>query len=262
MARVAGNQPDRPTGPIPPGVGGLAPPDRRGVVLPVARMAGSLLAALRRGPETPRAGRVRRDRPPGILPLVVRQRGESRSAGSACSPSRCTTGARSTGRSVPIPELTLAAGLEHVRRTPRDWDILELRWQGAPAPTRCKPQRAMLAAGFQALSDRVGSARRWSIWTARGSRTGRRARARGCGDFATPSASSPSKARFPTCVTARWASRTTTARPAGICTTPARKLPGEAGRARPPTARRCRTRRCAAFSARCIKPPPRPAPST
>jgi CelD/BcsL family acetyltransferase involved in cellulose biosynthesis len=50
----------------------------------------------------------------------------------------------------PDPELTLTAGLKHIRRTPRDWDILELRWQGAIGTDPAQTQRAMLAAGFQA----------------------------------------------------------------------------------------------------------------
>lgn len=48
-------------------------------------------------------------------------------------------------------ETTLQAGLRHIRKTPRDWDILELRWQGAPDTDPEVAQRAMLAAGFQAI---------------------------------------------------------------------------------------------------------------
>lgn len=50
----------------------------------------------------------------------------------------------------PEPELTLVAGLEHVRRTPRDWEILELRWQGAFGADVDQARRAMTAVGFQA----------------------------------------------------------------------------------------------------------------
>ncbi len=51
----------------------------------------------------------------------------------------------------PTPERTLEAGLLHVRKIRRDWDILELRWQGAPGTDPEMAQRAMLAAGFQSF---------------------------------------------------------------------------------------------------------------
>jgi hypothetical protein len=50
----------------------------------------------------------------------------------------------------PNPELTLVAGLDHIRRTPRDWDLLELRWQGAVGADAEVARRAMAAVGFQA----------------------------------------------------------------------------------------------------------------
>ncbi len=50
----------------------------------------------------------------------------------------------------PSPELTFAAGLEHIRRTPRDWDVLDLRWQGAVGTDAEVARRAMAAVGFQA----------------------------------------------------------------------------------------------------------------
>jgi len=49
----------------------------------------------------------------------------------------------------PQPEATLAAGLAHVRRTPRDWDVLELRWIDAGGPGTGQAEQAMRAAGFQ-----------------------------------------------------------------------------------------------------------------
>ena len=48
------------------------------------------------------------------------------------------------------PGFTLAAGLDHIRRTRRDWDILELRWQGAAGTDATLAQRALITAGFQA----------------------------------------------------------------------------------------------------------------
>lgn len=49
----------------------------------------------------------------------------------------------------PDPGLALTAALEHVRKTPRDWDVLELRWQGAPGTEPQNTQQAMRTAGFQ-----------------------------------------------------------------------------------------------------------------
>lgn len=48
----------------------------------------------------------------------------------------------------PDAELTLAAALEHVRGTPRDWDILELGWQGAVGTNPEQTRHAMASAGF------------------------------------------------------------------------------------------------------------------
>ena len=50
----------------------------------------------------------------------------------------------------PQPDATLAAGLAHVRRTPRDWDILELRWIDPGGPDSRRTEQAMRAAGFHA----------------------------------------------------------------------------------------------------------------
>ncbi|MFZ1934087.1 MAG: GNAT family N-acetyltransferase [Thermoguttaceae bacterium] len=97
------------------------------------------------------------DRPRGILPLVV-ERGRSK-----VGPVRTLTfplheWGSFYGPIGPEPEQTLTAGLEHIRRTPRDWDILELRWQGAAGTDPDQNRRAMLAAGFQSyptLSNRA-----------------------------------------------------------------------------------------------------------
>ena len=118
------------------------------------------------------------DRPAGILPLVVL------SEKSKVGRLRVLTfplheWGSFYGPVGPDPELILTAGLEHIRRTPRDWDVLELRWQGAvgtdpsqtqnpgkgdspifvdhgfaavPAKIGTVPQRAMLAAGFQSYA--------------------------------------------------------------------------------------------------------------
>ena len=48
-------------------------------------------------------------------------------------------------------EELLAAGMQHVLRSPRDWDIVELRWAGAPGTDPETTGRAMREAGMQAL---------------------------------------------------------------------------------------------------------------
>ena len=50
----------------------------------------------------------------------------------------------------PQPEATLAAALAHLRRTHRDWDVLELRWIPPAASDLQQTERAMREAGFQA----------------------------------------------------------------------------------------------------------------
>ncbi len=50
------------------------------------------------------------------------------------------------------PAAALKTALEHVRRTARDWDIIELRWLGAPGTDWRQSQNAMQAAGFQAYA--------------------------------------------------------------------------------------------------------------
>jgi CelD/BcsL family acetyltransferase involved in cellulose biosynthesis len=48
----------------------------------------------------------------------------------------------------PDTDLILAAACDHIHRTPRDWDIFELRWQGAIGTDPRQAERAMLHAGF------------------------------------------------------------------------------------------------------------------
>lgn len=89
------------------------------------------------------------DQPIGILPLVVRQ--EATRVGRL----RVLTfplhdWGSFYGPIGPAPLQTLAAGLDHVRRWRRDWDILELRWLGAPGTDPSHTQAVMRAAGFQA----------------------------------------------------------------------------------------------------------------
>lgn len=85
----------------------------------------------------------------GIVPLVVRR--ESTRAGQI----RVLTyplhdWGSFYGPIGPEPLDTLTAALEHIRRTRRDWDLIELRWIDAGSPAAIETQRAMQAAGLQA----------------------------------------------------------------------------------------------------------------
>jgi CelD/BcsL family acetyltransferase involved in cellulose biosynthesis len=54
----------------------------------------------------------------------------------------------------PDPAATLAAGLDHIRRTPRDWHFIELAWVDGLADDG-RTKRALDGAGFHAICDRV-----------------------------------------------------------------------------------------------------------
>lgn len=87
------------------------------------------------------------DRPTGILPLVVRN--ESTRVGQLRVLTFPLHGWGSFyGPIGPDAHSTLVAGLEHIRHTHREWDILELRWQGAIGTDPMQTERAMLAAGY------------------------------------------------------------------------------------------------------------------
>lgn len=68
----------------------------------------------------------------------------------------------------PDPAGTLRAGLEHVRRSRRDWDFVELRWCGAPGTKLRDTASAMRAAGMQAhaaLWERTAVVDTQGAWT-------------------------------------------------------------------------------------------------
>ena len=128
------------------------------------------------------------DRPAGILPLVVR-RENRRSVRSACSPFPCTIGAPSTGRLVPT----------RPRRWPPDWNTSDApggtgtssncAGRGPSAPIPAKPNAPCWPPASKPIQP-SGTARRSSISTGRGRRTGRRGKGPGCGGSATPNGSS------------------------------------------------------------------------
>ncbi len=49
----------------------------------------------------------------------------------------------------PNPTATLTVAMQHIRRTPRDWDLLDLRWVNKLGVDRGRTQHAMQAAGLQ-----------------------------------------------------------------------------------------------------------------
>jgi CelD/BcsL family acetyltransferase involved in cellulose biosynthesis len=49
----------------------------------------------------------------------------------------------------PNPSATLAAGLRHVRQSPRDWDVLDLRWIDTEGTDLGRTERAMAQTGFR-----------------------------------------------------------------------------------------------------------------
>lgn len=86
-------------------------------------------------------------RPVGILPLMVRR--ESTRLGRV----RVLTYPLNDwgtfyGPIGPNPTATLTAGLRHIRQTPRDWDLLELRWIDRDGCDHGRTEGAMCRAGF------------------------------------------------------------------------------------------------------------------
>lgn len=87
------------------------------------------------------------DEPVGILPLVVRE--ESTRAGKV----RVLTYPLDDwgtfyGPIGPNPAATLLAAMRHIARTPRDFDVTDLRWVDAESCDRRRTPTAMRAAGF------------------------------------------------------------------------------------------------------------------
>jgi CelD/BcsL family acetyltransferase involved in cellulose biosynthesis len=85
----------------------------------------------------------------GILPLVV-QRERTRVGSVRVLTYPLHDWGSFYGPIGPDPGATLSAGLEHLVQSPRDWDVLELRWIDSSSPDRAQTRRAMQAAGLQA----------------------------------------------------------------------------------------------------------------
>ncbi len=99
---------------------------------------------------------VDRGQPVGILPLVVRP--ETTRVGRLRVLSYpLHDWASFFGPIGPCATTTLAAGLRHVRDTPRDWDVLDLRWIDADGGDRGRTEKTMLETGF------TPSRQKWDI---------------------------------------------------------------------------------------------------
>ncbi|MGO9110559.1 MAG: GNAT family N-acetyltransferase [Thermoguttaceae bacterium] len=86
--------------------------------------------------------------PVGIVPLVVRTE-PTRVGRLRMLTYPLQDWATFFGPIGPNPSATLVAGLRHVRRTPRDWDVLDLRWVDVDRTDRGRTERAMAQAGFR-----------------------------------------------------------------------------------------------------------------
>lgn len=93
------------------------------------------------------------DQPLGILPLTVIQE-QSRLGQIRTLTYPLHNWGSFYGPIGPDPAGTLAAGLNHIHRTKRDWDLLELRWLGASSSAVERSEAALRKTGFQAYKTR------------------------------------------------------------------------------------------------------------
>jgi hypothetical protein len=91
------------------------------------------------------------DRTVGIVPLIVRME-ETRVGRLRVLTYPLDNWGSFYGPIGADPGAALKAAMEHIRRTPRDWDMIELRWIGGPGTDWRQSQNAMRSAGYQAYS--------------------------------------------------------------------------------------------------------------
>jgi len=96
------------------------------------------------------------ERPVGILPLVVRTE-KARVGRLRVLTYPLHDWGTFYGPIGPNPTVTLLAGLRHVRRAPRDWDLLDLRWVDRHGADRGRTPAAMQQAGLH------GRAQAWAL---------------------------------------------------------------------------------------------------
>ena len=101
------------------------------------------------GDQRLRALVVRADRQPvGILPLVV-QKEQTRVGNVRTLTYPLHDWGTFYGPIGPNPTATLLAGLRHIARTRRDWDMLDLRWINVDGCDRGRSERTMEQVGFR-----------------------------------------------------------------------------------------------------------------
>ena len=86
-------------------------------------------------------------RPIGILPLCVRTE-RSGLGNLAVLTYPLHDWSTFYGPIGPNPAATLLAGMRHVRQTPQDWDLIDLRWIGSDTSDRGRTEYAMRAVGL------------------------------------------------------------------------------------------------------------------
>jgi CelD/BcsL family acetyltransferase involved in cellulose biosynthesis len=89
------------------------------------------------------------ERPVAIIPLVVRLE-ETRVGHLRVLTYPLDNWGSFYGPIGPDPAAALKTAMEHIHRTPRDWDMIELRWIGAPGTDPRQSHNAMRSAGYQA----------------------------------------------------------------------------------------------------------------
>jgi hypothetical protein len=89
------------------------------------------------------------DRPVAIVPFVVRME-ETRVGHLRVLTYPLDNWGSYYGPIGPDPGAALKAAMEHIHGTPRDWDMIELRWIGAPGTDPGQSHAAMRSVGYQA----------------------------------------------------------------------------------------------------------------
>ena len=99
---------------------------------------------------------IDKDRPVAIVPLVVR-REHTRVGRLRTLTYPLDNWGSFYGPVGSDPYMAIRVAMDHINSTPRDWDMIELRWVGAPGTDSQQFQNAMRSAGFQAYQHALES---------------------------------------------------------------------------------------------------------
>ena len=147
----------------------------------------------------------------------------------------------------PQPTATLLAGLRHIAATPRDWDLVDLRWVDADGLDKGRTRQALRGAGLAGAATAVDASGPDRIVERLGSvlvEPGARLAARSRSIAATARLNAEN---WNTSAIGRPEHLAATAIRGGTYTMPAKKSRGGVGKAHRPTARRSATNRCASY---------------